>query len=421
VTDATKTSGEHWTQTFPQVAEHAAALLGVDLAAVAMYNRVVPGGVHVWVPGRGGAQGIFGFDGSAYVRESTFTGEELLAGFREGRRNDKTLGEAPINHSASAVASMVGVLRGQPARPATSSGPSEAELAELIGSPFQQTTPDELAERLRARGKGSYSILGIDRAHGPGHWYVAYFDGTDVTLLDPIANRKVDWPPAAGVVGWWADGEPTTPPATIVLEARSRYGRRVWLRTTPRLAPFARGLVDWFAGQPPERVRVGPGVWHGFWWSGLAQDGDDLRIAATDLTKPGIETMTWDVDPMLEALRHQIEMAAFCKVPRESIHFTEKVKVYEGVFEAPEIHVKRYDATDDASGWVITPFAEQPRGGTVLVPAHEVWRKAPHLVRYLGLPAGFHAVWSNGGTSHIWDPAGALVWDAAARADASRA
>ncbi|WP_454854314.1 immunity protein Imm33 domain-containing protein [Promicromonospora soli] len=83
--------------------------------------------------------------------------------------------------------------------------------------------------------------------------------------------------------------------------------------------------------------------------------------------------------------------------------------------------MKRYAASDDASGWVITPFAEQPRGGTVLMPAHEVWRKAPHLVRYLGLPTGFHAVWSNGGTSHIWDPTGALVWDAAARADASRA
>ena len=419
MTDATKPSGEHWTQTFPQVAERAAALLGVDLATVAMYNRVVPGGVHVWVPGRGGAQAVIGFDGSAYLRESAFTGEELLAGFREGRRNDGTLGETPINHAASAVASMVGVLRGQPARQATPSGPSEQELAELIGSPFQQTTPDELAGRLRARGKGSYSILGIDRAHGPGHWYVAYFDGTDVTLLDPIANRKVDWPPADGVVGWWADGEPTKPPATIVLEARSRHGRRVWLRTTPRLAPFARGLVDWFAGQPPERVKVGPGVWHGFWWSGLAQDGDDLRIAATDLTKPGIETMTWDVDPMLEALRYQTEMAAFCKVTRESIRFIENVRVYEGVFDAPEIHVKRYAASDGASGWVITPFAEQPRGGTVLMPAHEVWRKAPHLVRYLGLPTGFHAVWSNGGTSHIWDPTGALVWDAEARADAS--
>jgi hypothetical protein len=125
--------------------------------------------------------------------------------------------------------------------------------------------------------------------------------------------------------------------------------------------------------------------------------------------------VTWDVDPMLEVLRQQIEMAAFCKVARKSIRFTENVRVYEGVFDAPEIHVKRYAATDDATGWVITPFAEQPRGGTVLLPAHEVWRRAPHLVRYLALPAGFHAVWSNGGTSHIWDPAGVLVWDAASR------
>jgi hypothetical protein len=420
VNDATKPSSEHWTQTFPQVTERAAALLGVDPATVATCQRVVPGGVHVWVPGRGGAQGIFGFDGSAYVRESTFTGEELLAGFHEGRRNDATLGASPINHAASAVASMVGVLRGEPARQATPTGPSEPELAELIGAPFQQTTPDEITERLRARGKGSYSIVGIDRAHGPGHWYVAYFDGNDVALLDPIANRRIGWPPAGDAVGWWADGEPTRTPGTIVLDARSRHGRRVWLRTSPRLAPLARGLVDWFAAQPPERVTKGLGVWHGFWWSALSQDGDDLRVAATDLTKPGTGTMTWDVDPMLEALRYQIEMAAFCKVTRESIRFTDGVRVYEGVFDAPEIHVKRHVATDDASGWVITPFAEQPRGGTVLMPAHEVWRQAPHLVRYFGLPAGFHAVWSNGGTSRIWNPAGDLVWDAAARPDDAR-
>jgi hypothetical protein len=418
VIDTATSSGEHWTQAFPQIAERAGALLGVDLATVSRHQRVVPGGFHVWTPGRGGAQAIVGFDGSAIVRESAFTGQELLAGFAEGRRNDAAVGQTPINHAASAVAAMIGVLRGEPGRTATPSGPSEQELAGLIGAPFHETTPEELTARLRARGAGAYSLVGIDRAHGPGHWYVAHFDGNDVRLLDPIANRSVDWPSAGtDVVRWWADGEPTTPPATVVLDARSAHGRRVWLRTTSFLAPQARGLVDWFAAQPPERVAKGLGVWHGFWWSALSQDGDDLRVAATDLTKPGIETMTWDVDPMLDALRYQAEMAAFCKVTRETIRFTANVRVHDGAFDAPEIHVRRYAASDDASGWVITPFAEQPRGGTTLVPAHEVWRRAPHLVRYLGLPTGFHAVWSNGGTSHIWDPAGAVVWDAAARAD----
>ncbi|MEK8226796.1 hypothetical protein NKG05_12975 [Oerskovia sp. M15] len=163
----------------------------------------------------------------------------------------------------------------------------------------------------------------------------------------------------------------------MVLDARSRHGRRVWLRTTPRLAPQARGLVDWYASQPPERVAKGLGVWHGFWWSALSAEGDDLRVAATDLTKPTIDAMSWDVDPMLEALRSQVEMAAFCKVPRESIHFTDTVLVYEGVYEAPEIHLERYAATQGSSGWVVKPFAERPRGGTVAVPAHEVWRRAP--------------------------------------------
>ncbi|MFJ4108751.1 immunity protein Imm33 domain-containing protein [Oerskovia enterophila] len=413
--DSTGQADQHWTQTLPEVAERAARLLGIDVATVATSQHVVPGGFHVWVPGRGGAQAIIGFDGAAYVRESSFSARELVAAYQAGARNDTTLAATPVNHAASAVAAMVGVLRGEPARQAGPVGPTEDELAQLVGAPFRQTTPDELAERLRGRGPGAYSILGIDRAHGPGHWYVAHFDGNAVTLLDPIANRTADWPPTEDVVRWWADGEPTRPPATVVLDARSRHGRRVWLRTTPRLAPQARGLVDWYAAQPPERVRKGLGVWHGFWWSALSAEGDDLRVAATDLTKPGIETMTWDVDPMLEALRSQVEMAAFCKVPRESIRFTHGVRVYDGVFEAPEIHVKRYAATDDATGWVITPFPQQPRGGTRLVPAHEVWRKAPHLVRYLALPTGFHAEWAAGRTSRIWNPAGDLVWDAAAR------
>ncbi|MFJ4231107.1 tetratricopeptide repeat protein [Cellulosimicrobium cellulans] len=414
---------QHWTEGFPHLADRAATLLGVDVATVARHNKVVPGGFHVWTPGRGGAQAIVGFDGSAYVRESCFTQAQLVQAFHAGHRNDANAATLPVNHAASAVASMVGILRGGPAQPATPTGPSEAELAELVGSGFEQTTPDEIAERLRARGKGAFVVVGVDRAHGPGHWYVAFFDGEDVLALDPIANGRTAWPPpAADAVRWWADGRPTTAPARVVADVRSVTGRRVWTETTPFLAPTAQSFLDWVATLPAEKVVQGYQVWHGFWWVVLAESGDDLRVAVTDLTKDGISTLTWDVDPMLDTYRQQREMVAFCKVGAKSTRFTETVLVDNDVYDAPEMYVERTrPAGDGASGWVVKSIAAQPRGGLLPVPAHELYRRAPHLVRYLSLPEGFRAVWAKNRTNQIWNPDGELVWDADARDEAKAA
>ncbi|MFF2831107.1 tetratricopeptide repeat protein [Cellulosimicrobium cellulans] len=414
---------QHWTEGFPHLADRAATLLGVDVATVARHNKVVPGGFHVWTPGRGGAQAIVGFDGSAYVRESCFTQAQLVRAFHAGHRNDANAATLPVNHAASAVASMVGILRGGPAHPATPTGPSEAELAELVGSGFEQTTPDEIAERLRARGKGAFVVVGVDRAHGPGHWYVAFFDGEDVLALDPIANGRTAWPPpAADAVRWWADGRPTTAPTRVVADVRSVTGRRVWTETTPFLAPTAQSFLDWVATLPAEKVVQGYQVWHGFWWVVLAESGDDLRVAVTDLTKDGISTLTWDVDPMLDTYRQQREMVAFCKVGAKSTRFTETVLVYNDVYDAPEMYVERTrPAGDGASGWVVKSIAAQPRGGLLPVPAHELYRRAPHLVRYLSLPEGFRAVWAKNRTNQIWNPDGELVWDADARDEAKAA
>lgn len=413
---------QHWTEGFPHLADRAATLLGVDVATVARHNKVVPGGFHVWTPGRGGAQAIVGFDGSAYVRESCFTQAQMVEAFHAGHRNDANAATLPVNHAASAVASMVAILRGGQALPATPTGPSEAELAELVGSGFEQTTPDEIAERLRARGKGAFVVVGVDRAHGPGHWYVAFFDGEDVLALDPIANGRTAWPPpAADAVRWWADGRPTTAPGRVVVDVRSATGRRVWTETTPFLAPTAQSFLDWVATLPAEKVVTGFQVWHGFWWVVLAESGDDLRVAVTDFTKDGISALTWDVDPMLDTYRQQREMVAFCKVGAKSTRFTETVLVYNDVYDAPEMYVERTrPAGDGASGWVVKSIAAQPRGGLLPVPAHELYRRAPHLVRYLSLPEGFRAVWAKNRTNQIWNPDGELVWDADAR-DAEKA
>ncbi|WP_251152049.1 tetratricopeptide repeat protein [Cellulosimicrobium sp. Marseille-Q4280] len=411
------TQSQHWTEGFPHLVERAATLLGTDVATATRHSKVVPGGFHVWTPGRGGAQAVVGFDGAAYVRESCFSQSQMVQAFAAGHRNDATLAERPINHAASAVASMVGFLNGGETRTATPTGPSEAELADLMGGAFEQTTPDEIAERLRGRGKGAFAVVGVDRAHGPGHWYVAMFDGEHVHAFDSIANARTEWPPpAADAVRWWADGAPTRVPETVTADTRSRQGRRVWIRTTPALLPWAKGLLDWYASTDPVNVAAGRGTWYGLWWAALSPDGDDLRVAATDLTKDGITTLTWDVDPMLDVHRQQRELESFCRTGWQPTRFTETVLVYDGVYDAPEMYVERTSPRGDgASGWVVKPIAEQPRGGLLPVPAHELYRRAPHLVRYLSLPEGFRAVWSNGRTSTLRNPAGELVWEAAAR------
>lgn len=416
VTEA-NAQNQHWTEAFPHLAERAATLLGVDVATVARHHKVVPGGFHVWTPGRGGAQAVLGFDGTAYVRESCFTQAQLVQAFAAGQRNDQVVAERPINHAASAVAVLLARMGGQETGTATPTGPDEAGLAALAGAPFEQTTPDEIAARLGERAAGAYAVVGVDRAHGPGHWYVAYRTEDGVQAIDPIANAVTAWPPAAAdAVRWWATGTPTTPPRTVVVDVRSAHGRRVWTQTTPLLAPTAQAFLDWVATLPAEKVAKGYTVWHGFWWVVLSESGDDLRVAVTDLTADGVSTLTWDVDPMLDTYRQQREMVAFCKAGAQSTRFTETVLVYNDVYDAPEMYVERTRPVGDgASGWLVKPMAEQPRGGTVPVPAHELYRRAPHLVRYLSLPPGYRAVWAGGRTSRIWDPAGELVWDADAR------
>ena len=76
---------------------------------------------------------------------------ELRQAYAGGARTSaETLAQRPVNHAASAVASMIGVLRGSPVAPATPSGPSEAQLATLVGRPLQQTTPEEIAANPRS-------------------------------------------------------------------------------------------------------------------------------------------------------------------------------------------------------------------------------------------------------------------------------
>ncbi|HEY1135009.1 MAG TPA: tetratricopeptide repeat protein [Nocardioides sp.] len=202
-----------WTIDFPPIAALAGRLLGLTPDQVAAHSRWADGLAHVWTPGRGGPHLVAGLDGGAYVRESSFTAAELRAAYMAGQRSDpQRLAGRPVNHAASAVAAMIGVLRGEQPTTATPVGPSQADLEALVGSPLRATTSDEIAERLRSRGDGAWLLVGIDRAEGPGHWVLALLRDGEVSALDPIANTRRAWPPPnADAVRWWADGEPLRP------------------------------------------------------------------------------------------------------------------------------------------------------------------------------------------------------------------
>ncbi|PWD51531.1 hypothetical protein C8046_13565 [Serinibacter arcticus] len=383
---------QHWTEGFPHLTERAAALLRIDPADVARHSQVVPGAFHVWTPGRGGPHAILGFDGTALVRESTFTQAQLHAAYTAGQRNDEAVAREPIMHAGSAVAILTDVLGGRERRTISAVGPTEDELAALGHGPFALTTPDEIATRLRGRGEGSWTIVGIDRAAGPGHWLIALHQGDQIHTFDPVANARGTWPPETGAIRWWANGRPEAPPSRVVVDARHGSGRRIWVETTPALAPTAQQLVSYYAGV--DGLRNGLGVWNGFWWAVAHEDGQDLRIAVTDLTKPGIAALTWDADPAFTLLQAEHAVAHRFGVDRAPVRFVNGVRLREAAIGAAETHlVRRTPAPGtDESGWLVTTAPDDDGADAPVVPAHELWRRAPHLVPLLALPVGFHVV-----------------------------
>ncbi|WP_052337198.1 tetratricopeptide repeat protein [Nocardioides alkalitolerans] len=408
-----------WTTAHPHLAATAARLLDVDGETVRTHSRFEGGVAHVWTPGRGGAQAVVGPDGSAYVRESSLSAAELRQAYAGGARTSaETLAQRPVNHAASAVASMIGVLRGSPVAPATPTGPSEAQLATLVGRPLQQTTPEEIAARVAAGGDGTYLLVGVDRAQGPGHWYVALAAEGGVVALDPIANARLAWPPpAADAARWWADGAPSA----VVVEADA-HGTRVWATVPATYAAHGQDLVDAWARQPADRIADGKGVWYGFWWTSLSRStqGGGLRIAALDLRQPG-NVPVWDVAPALEVMHQQKEMCAFCRVGRQSVNFLTTLTVEEGALDLDDVHlVRREPAGELDSGWYVGRSAT-PSGATTTVTGRDLWARRPELARYLGLPVGFAVLWASGQTWWIRNADGVVVWDKSGAAPAPAA
>ncbi len=80
---------------------------------------------------------------------------------------------------------------------------SIAEMEARTGQRQVTMSPDEIASRLRAMNEGASAIVGIDRQGADGHWFNAYFDGTDVWYVDGQTGEALLWPgPDLGAVNW---------------------------------------------------------------------------------------------------------------------------------------------------------------------------------------------------------------------------
>jgi Papain fold toxin 1, glutamine deamidase len=57
------------------------------------------------------------------------------------------------------------------------------------------TAYSDIERTLIDGGAGSHAVVGIDRASGPGHWFNAHYDGTNVHVIDGQDGTISHWPP----------------------------------------------------------------------------------------------------------------------------------------------------------------------------------------------------------------------------------
>ncbi|WP_405094491.1 tetratricopeptide repeat protein [Micromonospora sp. NBC_01412] len=409
----------------------AAGILGIDEAAARTHaHRYDDGLVHVWTPGRGGAQVIVGPGGQALAVESSFTAAELLAMYGTGKRAASTV---RVNHAASAVSSTIDMLCGGELTPAQRTGPNQAELEAKIGRPLQQTTAEEIAERLTTQGE--YRLVGVDRAQGPGHWYIAINMGEQgIQALDPIANTKHAWPPPnADAIRWWADGDPLRPappaPASgaaggktemVDVEATSAAGTRFWARVPEAYREFGTQFAKSAADLDAKWHKHGQVYFEGFWKMSIHNDGSGgFRLAAWNID-PARERAEWDLTPALEVMAQQRRATVFAKVRRESVRYERNFTVQRGTLDATVIHLVRSTPADaNDSGWYIGTSATRSADAEVMT-GKELHRRNPYLARFFGFPAGWYGTWDGRRMATLVNPEGETVWDAAAH-DAAEA
>jgi hypothetical protein len=78
---------------------------------------------------------------------------------------------------------------------ASASSLSMGEMEAATGRPQIPGTPEEIRQRLIAAGPGSCAVVGVDRAGTSGHWFNAYYDGSQVWCVDSQDRSVSPWPP----------------------------------------------------------------------------------------------------------------------------------------------------------------------------------------------------------------------------------
>jgi hypothetical protein len=62
-------------------------------------------------------------------------------------------------------------------------------------------TPAQIQQYLIDQGAGAHTVVGVDRAGAPGHWFNAYYDGTNVYAIDGQTGQVLRWPPNMDLPG----------------------------------------------------------------------------------------------------------------------------------------------------------------------------------------------------------------------------
>ena len=106
------------------------------------------------------------------------------------------------NNCGSCSVSVHDGLNGGAPNPAGPDTLTIPEMEAATGLPQVPMSPTEIADELIAGGPGSHAVIGIDRPHGPGHWFNAYYDGTKVYAVDGQTGQILDWPPSYGASNW---------------------------------------------------------------------------------------------------------------------------------------------------------------------------------------------------------------------------
>lgn len=87
---------------------------------------------------------------------------------------------------------------------------SDADMEKHTEKICKYMERSEIERYLKEKGPGSHLIVGIERkpvlfgiVKQAGHWFNAYFDGSQIVTVDGQSGKITSWPPKYGSVASW--------------------------------------------------------------------------------------------------------------------------------------------------------------------------------------------------------------------------